>query len=41
MDANVKWHGKMSFTGSADTGFQVPLGADPRVGGDNDGFRPL
>jgi putative redox protein len=41
MDANVKWHGKMSFTGGADTGFQVPLGADPRVGGDNDGFRPL
>ncbi len=31
----------MSFTGSADTGFQVPLGADPVVGGDNDGFRPL
>ncbi len=41
MDANVKWQGKMSFTGSADTGFQVPLGADPVVGGDNDGFRPL
>ncbi len=41
MDANVTWQGKMSFTGSADTGFQVPLGADPVVGGDNDGFRPL
>ncbi len=41
MDANVKWQGKMSFTGSADTGFEVPLGADPVVGGDNDGFRPL
>ncbi len=31
----------MSFTGSADTGFSVPLGADPGVGGANDGFRPL
>jgi putative redox protein len=41
MDANVKWHGKLSFTGSADTGFEVPLGAAPVVGGDNDGFRPL
>jgi len=41
MDANVKWHGKMSFTGSADSGFQVPLGTDPVVGGDNDGFKPL
>lgn len=41
MDANVKWHGRMSFTGSADSGFQVPLGTDPVVGGDNDGFKPL
>jgi putative redox protein len=41
MDANVKWHGRMTFTGSADTGFEVPLGAKPAVGGDNDGFRPL
>jgi putative redox protein len=31
----------MSFTGSADTGFNVPLGAHPSVGGANDGFRPL
>jgi putative redox protein len=41
MDANVKWRGKMSFTGSADTGFEVPLDAHPFVGGDNGGFRPL
>ena len=41
MDANVKWHGKMTFTGTADTGFKVPLGASPAFGGDNDGFRPL
>jgi putative redox protein len=41
MKAKVDWHGKLSFTGSADTGFELPLGAHPRVGGDNDGFRPL
>lgn len=41
MDAKVTWQGKMSFTGTADTGFQLSLGADPKVGGDNDGFRPM
>jgi putative redox protein len=41
MKAKVNWKGKLSFTGTADTGFDVPLGADPKVGGDNDGFRPL
>jgi putative redox protein len=41
MNAKVNWKGRMSFTGSADTGFEVPLGASPVVGGDNDGFRPL
>lgn len=41
MQAKVTWSQGMSFTGSADTGFSVPLGADPGVGGANDGFRPL
>lgn len=41
MDAKVTWSQGMSFTGSADTGFNVPLGAHPSVGGANDGFRPL
>jgi putative redox protein len=41
MDAKVTWKGRMSFTGSADTGFTVPLGSDPSVGGDNDGFGSL
>jgi putative redox protein len=41
MDAKVTWSQGMSFTGTADTGFNVPLGADPSVGGANDGFRPL
>ncbi|GAB4494835.1 MAG: OsmC family protein [Anaerolineales bacterium] len=41
MNAKVTWKTDMSFTGSADTGFELPLGADPSVGGANDGFRPL
>lgn len=41
MNAKVIWKNKMSFTGSADSGFTVPLGTVPEVGGDNDGFRPL
>ncbi len=41
MDAKVTWKDGLSFTGSADTGFTLPLGADPSVGGANDGFRPL
>ena len=41
MNAKVDWKGRMSFTGSADSGFEVPLGSSPDVGGDNDGFRPM
>ena len=41
MNATVKWHQKLTFTGTADTGFSVPLGGSPKVGGDNDGFRPM
>lgn len=41
MNASANWHGNLTFTGSADTGFTVPLGASPSVGGDDDGFRPL
>ena len=41
MDARVFWKGGLSFTGSAETGFELPLGADPKVGGNNDGFRPM
>ncbi|MEJ2678094.1 MAG: OsmC family protein [Gemmatimonadota bacterium] len=41
MNASVIWHGDMTFTGAADTGYTVPLGADPAVGGANDGFRPM
>ncbi len=41
MNAKVDWKGRMSFTGSADSGFEIPLGTYPEVGGDNDGFRPM
>ncbi len=41
LDAKVTWNARMSFTGSADTGFSVPLGAEASVGGDEDGFRPM
>ena len=41
MDAKVVWKEKMSFDGSSESGFSVPLGTSPAVGGDDDGFRPL
>jgi putative redox protein len=41
LDAKVIWNNRLSFTGTADTGFTLPLDADPGVGGDNTGFRPL
>jgi putative redox protein len=41
MNASVTWSQGMSFTGKAGSGFEVLLGADPAVGGADDGFRPL
>ena len=42
MDAKVTWHKGLSFTGSAEgSGYSLPLGADPALGGLNDGLRPL
>jgi putative redox protein len=41
MNAKVTWKQGMSFDGSAPSGFVVPLGTDPAVGGANDGFRPM
>lgn len=41
MKAKVDWKGRLSFTGTADSGFDVPLGSHPEVGGDDDGFRPM
>ena len=41
MDAKVTWQQSLTFTGSADTGFKVPVGAESGVGGNEDGFRPM
>ena len=41
MNASVLWHQGLPFTGTADTGFTVPLGADAKVGGADDGLRPM
>jgi len=41
MEAKVIWHKNLSFDGCAETGFTLPLGTDPAVGGNNDGFRPM
>jgi putative redox protein len=41
MNARVIWKNRLTFTGTADTGFSLPLGGDPSVGGDDDGFRPM
>ncbi|RME48366.1 MAG: OsmC family peroxiredoxin [Chloroflexi bacterium] len=39
--ATVTWKGDMHFTGTTDTGFGLTLDADPSVGGQDMGFRPL
>lgn len=41
MNAEVNWKGRLTFSGTADSGFEVPLGSYPEVGGDDDGFRPM
>lgn len=41
MNAKVTWKKRLTFMGTAGTGFDVPLGAGDAVGGDNDGFRPM
>ena len=41
MNARVTWKNRLTFTGTADTGFSLPLGGPPAVGGDDDGFRPI
>ncbi|MCS6906932.1 MAG: OsmC family protein [Anaerolineales bacterium] len=41
MQVEVTWKGRLSFNGNAESGFTLPLGTTPDVGGDNDGFRPM
>lgn len=41
MEASAIWKSGLSFEGTASSGFTIPLGTDPSVGGDDDGFRPM
>jgi len=41
MDAKVTWKHGLSFSGVADSGFNVPLGVPKEQGGDDDGARPM
>ena len=42
MDASAVWKKGLSFTGTGfSSNFSLPMGADPKAGGANDGFRPL
>ena len=41
METKVTWKSRLSFDGISASGFTVPLGTEPAIGGDNDGFRPM
>jgi putative redox protein len=41
MNATVTWTNRLAFSGTADSGFTVPLDAETVVGGDENGFRPM
>lgn len=41
MHAKVTWRRRLTFDGTADSGFAVPLGGSLGSGGDEDGFRPM
>jgi len=41
VDAKVTWKGKISFKATADSGFELPLGAEAAEGSDKEGFRPM
>ncbi|WP_096270222.1 OsmC family protein [Paucisalibacillus globulus] len=40
MEMNVKWDGKMAFTGFAPSGHELKMDAAESVGGENTGARP-
>jgi putative redox protein len=41
MNGSAIWKQGLSFTGSAGSGFAVPMGTNIEYGGADDGFRPL
>ena len=41
MDASVSWNGHLKFTGTADSGFPVPLDTTSALGGDDSAVQPM
>lgn len=41
MEAKVVWNKRLTFTGTADSGFEIPLDAQDASGGDSNGFIPM
>ncbi len=41
MDAKVIWKTGLSFTGTSDSGFTLPMGSKSETGTPNNGFRPV
>ena len=41
MDAKVTWQQGLHFSGTAGSGFEVPLGSEAEAGGAEEGFQPL
>lgn len=41
MNVQVQWDHGLTLSGTAESGFTVPLGGDAAVGGEEDGFRPM
>lgn len=41
MEAKITWKGNLGFDGTADSGFTIPLDANPDVGGDGKGFQAM
>lgn len=41
MEAKVTWDKRLTFQGTADSGFVIPLGTRRGLGGDEDGLHPI
>jgi putative redox protein len=41
MDVKVTWKSKLSFNGSGESGYTLPLDSEHEVGGEGLGFRPM
>jgi putative redox protein len=41
VETKVIWNDKLSFIGTGESDFTVPLDGEPSVGGENGGFKPM